>query len=349
MPLLDQLNAATAARLAQLALDCIHREYPNKVGHHVLTSDGDVKPPRELTPAFYGCYDWHSAVHGHWMLARLARLFPETPFAAEARQGLAKNLTFENLAREAGYIQAESRTSFERPYGLAWLLKLAAELQTWNHPLARQWSQALQPLESVVVRRVEAWLPKLSHPVRSGEHSQSAFSLSLMLDSARSANRQELAKLLESTARRFYMNDRGGPLAFEPSGEDFLSPCLAEADLMRRVLQAREFAAWLDGFLPSIPRDGSPWLLPVQPLDPADPKLGHLDGLNLSRAWMLDGILKYLPAGDPRRASLHSTADEHARAGLASVTREHYQGAHWIGSFAVYLLTEPAVDRQAEA
>ena len=334
-----KLDAATAERFANLALACIRREYPSKIGHHILTSDQDARPPRELTPAFYGCYDWHSAVHGHWMLALLARLFPDAAFTTRARQALARSLTAVNLQREAEYMQSEARASFERPYGLAWLLQLAAELKEWNDPQAHQWFSALQPAVDIAVRRLEAWLPKLSHPVRSGEHSQSAFSLSLMLDYARATGRDSFHRLLESTIRRFYLHDRDGPLAYEPSGEDFLSPCLAEADLMRRILGSTEFATWLDGFLPSITRDGLIWLKPAQPLDPTDAKLGHLDGLNLSRAWMLQGILTALPAGDRRIPSLQQVAEQHAKAGLAAVTREHYEGAHWLGTFAVYLLT----------
>jgi Protein of unknown function (DUF2891) len=338
------LDAATAERFANLALACIHREYPNKTGHHVLTSERDARPPRELTPAFYGCFDWHSAVHGHWMLARLIRLFPQAPFATPARRALAQNLTTENLSREAEYVRPDSRASFERPYGLAWLLQLAAELAEWSDTAAREFSAALQPLIDIAVRRLETWLPKLSHPVRSGEHSQSAFSLSLMLDYSRATRRLEFQNLLESTIRRFYLHDRDCPLAYEPSGEDFLSPCLAEADLVRRILTGPEFAAWLESFLPSIPRassrgDDALWMQPAQSLDRTDGKLGHLDGLNLSRAWMLNGIIGALPAGDQRIPSLLQTAERHAHAGLAAVTSERYEGAHWLGTFAVYLLT----------
>jgi hypothetical protein len=333
------LDAATAERFANLALACIHREYPNKTGHHILTSDQDARPPRELTPAFYGCFDWHSAVHAHWMLARLARLFPEVPFAGPARRALTQSLTIENLKREAEYMQSDVRASFERPYGLAWLLQLAAELANWNDPAARQWSSALQPAVDAAVYRLETWLPKLSHPVRSGEHSQSAFSLALILDFARAAGRPEFNQLLDTTIRRFYLQDRDGPLAYEPSGEDFLSPCLAEADLVRRILNGPEFSSWLDAFLPSIPRDGAVWLKPAHSLDPTDGKLGHLDGLNLSRAWMLNGMIRSLPPGDRRIPSLQKTVEEHARVGLAAVTSQRYEGAHWLGTFAVYLLT----------
>jgi hypothetical protein len=305
----------------------------------MLNSDADVKPPRELTPAFYGCYDWHSSVHGHWMLARLTRLFPDAPFAACARQALAKNLTAGNLEREAEYLQGAGRSSFERPYGLAWLLQLSAELTQWSDPDARNFAEWLRPLADVAVARLTDWLGRLSHPVRSGEHSQSAFSLGLMVDYARSANQPEFEKLLEGKIRRFYLSDRNGPVDYEPSGEDFLSPCLAEADVVRRVASAGEFAEWLAGFLPSIPRDGSMWIAPATVPDRRDPKLGHLDGLNLSRAWMLSGIASALPSADPRIASLRTTADVHARVGLESVTGEHYECGHWLGTFAVYLLT----------
>lgn len=335
----SKLDAVAAERFANLALACIHREYPTKLGHHVLNSDRDVQPARQLTPAFFGCYDWHSSVHAHWMLARLARTFPEAPFSARARQALAKSLTVENLRREAEYLQGDGRSTFERPYGLAWLLELASELSDWYDADAEHWSAALQPLVEIAVTRLSDWLGKLSHPIRSGEHSQSAFSLALMFDYAIACNQPDFQRLLESKMQQFYRNDRACPLAYEPSGEDFLSPCLAEADAMRRVLSGPEFTAWLDGFLPAIPRDGSLWMKPAKVMDASDPKLAHLQGLNLSRAWMLNGILAALPAGDPRVASLGIAAEEHARAGLESVTSEHYEGAHWLGTFAVYLLT----------
>jgi len=333
-------DSAVAERFANLALACVHREYPTKLGHHMLNSDGDVKPARELTPAFYGCYDWHSSVHGHWMLARLARIFPQAEFAIRARQGLAKSLTAENLRREADYLSGEGRSSFARPFGLAWLLQLAAELAQWDDKDATNWSVWLRPLEDIVVTRLEDWLRKLSYPVRSGEHSQSAFSLGLMLDSARANSRMQFQKLLEDKIQQFYLKDRECPLAYEPSREDFLSPCLAEADVVRRVLGPPHFANWISGFLPGIPRDGSPWLEPAAVTDRGDPKLGHLDGLNLSRAWMLRGIGSALPTSDSRIVSLRNTAEEHARVGLEAVTGEHYEGGHWLGTFAVYLLTQ---------
>jgi hypothetical protein len=336
----DDFDAAAAERFARLALDCVHREYPNKISH-VLNGDGDVRPARALTPAFYGCYDWHSAVHGHWLLARLLRTMPEAPFAAEARAALAKSLTPENLAGEVAYLGGEGRVSFERPYGLAWLLQLDAELRESDDPQVRSWSEALRPLAHLAAERLAAWLPKLSHPVRVGEHSQTAFALGLALDWARGAHEDRFAALIASRARDYFLEDHDAPLRFEPSGEDFLSPVLGEADLMRRVLEPEAFARWLALFLPGIPKDGSaPWLEPAVVTDPSDPKLAHLDGLNLSRAWMLRGMAGGLPASDARRASLLATAAAHRRAGLAAVTGAHYEGGHWLGSFAVYLVTD---------
>lgn len=334
------LDAASAERFAQLAIECVHREYPNKLSH-VLNDDGDAQPPRALTPAFYGCYDWHSAVHAHWLLARLARTFPDTGFAEEARAALDRSLTADNIAAEVQYLQAPGRVSFERPYGLAWLLLLAAELREWEEdPKAQWWAFTLGPLERQVSERLSDWLPKLSHPIRVGEHSQTAFAFGLILDWARIAHEVAMEELLTDKIRVFYLGDRNCPLEYEPSGQDFLSPCLAEADLMRRILQPAPFAAWLGAFLPSIPMDDSDtWLEPAVVTDPGDPKLAHLDGLNLSRAWMLEGIAAGLPPGDPRLESILAVAERHLRSGLRSVTGQYYEGGHWLGSFATYLAT----------
>ncbi len=335
----EGLDAAAAARFARLALDCVHREYPNKIAH-VLASDADVAPPRRLTPAFYGCYDWHSSVHGHWLLVRLARTFPDAPFAAAARRAVGESLTAENIAGEVAYLEGPGRVTFERPYGLAWLLQLAAELREWDDPDAARWRQALSPLEGAAARRFADWLPKLTHPIRIGEHAQTAFAFGLVRDWVVTAGDGDLLALLDRRIGDYYLGDRDCPLAYEPSGQDFLSPCLAEADLVRRVLPPAAYAAWLGAFLPSVPRDGSTgWLAPAVVTDPSDPKLAHLDGLNLSRAWMLEGMAAGLPAGDPRRAALEATARAHRAAGLAAVTGEHYEGGHWLGSFATYLVT----------
>ncbi len=233
MPLSFDINAAE--RFANLALACVHKEYPNKL-NHTLNSDADVAPPRKLTPAFYGCYDWHSSVHGHWLLVRLIRTFPDATFAPSAREALRQSLTAENIAQEAAYLRVEGRASFERPYGLAWLLQLLVELREWDDPQAREMAANLRPLEQAVLERLNGWLPKLSHPVRIGEHDQTAFALGLMLDYASASGDTKFADLIVSKARQFYVGDKNCPLAYEPSGEDFLSPCLGEADLMRRVL-----------------------------------------------------------------------------------------------------------------
>jgi hypothetical protein len=336
------IDAAAAERFARLALSCVHKEYPNKIAH-VLQGDADVKPPRELTPAFYGCYDWHSAVHGHWLLARLARTLPHASFAPEARQALTQSLTPPNIAKEVAYLEGPGRASFERPYGLAWLLQLAAELRSWSDADTSSWAASLEPLERAAVRRLTEWLPKLRYPIRIGEHDQTAFAFGLVWDWAQVAKDTATSALLESRIRELYVADRSCPLAYEPSGQDFLSPCLAEADLMRRVLPPARFAEWLSTFLSAIPRDGGGgWMKPAEVTDRADPKLAHLDGLNLSRAWMLEGIARGLPPGDGRRPALLAAARAHREAALPAVTGEHYEGGHWLATFAVYLVTSEA-------
>jgi hypothetical protein len=336
----DGLDDAAALRLAELALNCVHREYPNKIAH-VLQSDEDVHPPRTLTPAFYGCFDWHSAVHGHWLLARLARRNSGSVLATAAHAALDISLTPENIAGEVRYLQGEGRSSFERPYGLAWLLQLTAELKEWETPQARKWSRTLAPLENSVAAMLREWLPKLSYPIREGEHHQTAFALGLVLDWARISDNREMTALIVERTRALYFEDRDCPLSYEPSGHDFLSPCLAEADLMRRILPPPDYAAWLGAFLPGLPLDGSAgWLRIAVVTDHTDGKLAHLDGLNLSRAWMLAGIASGLPAEDPRIPALEATAATHRQSGLASVTGDHYEGGHWLGSFATYLVTQ---------
>jgi hypothetical protein len=346
----ESFDAEAAQRFARLALACVHKEYPNKLAHS-LNSDADVAPPRKLTPAFYGCYDWHSSVHGHWLLARLARSFPDASFAPEARAALQQSLTEANIVQETAYLKAEGRASFERPYGLAWLLELSVELREWekagDDPRVRELSANLRPLEQAAAERLKTWLPKLSHPVRSGEHSQTAFALGLAIDYARNVGDRDFLNLLLGKARDFYAVDKNCPLAYEPSGEDFLSPCLAEADVMRRVLSPGDFADWLRQFLPQIPGNGSAaWLQPEKSTDPSDPKLAHIDGLNLSRAWMLEGIASGLPRTDKRLAALENCGAAHRSAGLAAVTGEHYEGGHWLGSFAVYLVTQRGIAAQ---
>ncbi len=335
----EGLPAQAVARFAELALACVHQEYPNKIAH-AMASDADALPPRQLTPAFYGCYDWHSAVHGHWLLARLTRTYPDAEFAPRARAALAASLTPERIAAEVRYLETPGRVSFERPYGLAWLLQLHAELLEWDDPQARQWAAAVDPLARLCARRLTDWLPKLTGPLRVGEHNNTAFALGLALDWARTTGDTASAAAFTSAVKRFYLRDRDCPLGYEPSGEDFISPCLAEADVVGRVLGPAEFARWLDAFLPALPRRGTgDWLAPGVVTDPSDPRLAHLDGLNLSRAWMLEGIAARLPARDARRPALLAAARRHQEAALPHVTGEHYEGGHWLGSFAVYLVT----------
>jgi len=339
------LDPAAAARFAGLALKCLHAEYPNHISH-TLDGDADARPPHALNPAFYGCYDWHSDVHGHWLLVRLLRLMPDAPFAPMARTELARSFTADNVAAEIAYLRRAGRASFERPYGLAWLLELSGELRAWDDPQAREWASVLRPLEAEAAARVKSWVPKLHYPIRVGEHDQTAFSFGLIWDWAGVAGDAEMRRVLADAARRFYFEDRRCPIDYEPSGEDFLSPCLGEADFMRRVLGPPAFGRWLSAFLPRIPWSAdSAWLVPAVVTDRADPKLAHIDGLNLSRAWMLEGIAAGLKAADRRVPVLRAMAMRHREAALPAVTGEHYEGGHWLGTFAVYLTSGAGIAR----
>ena len=326
------------APFVQLALEAIHREYPVAL---ILTleRDGDLGLPRELTPSFFGSFDWHSAVHSHWCLARAVRRFPDASFASPARAALARTLTPERLSREHEFVAR--RPGFERPYGLAWLLQLAAELRTWDDPGARSWSGSLRPLETLAASRLVTWAERLPWPVRSGEHAQSAFAFGLLLDWARDAGEPAVAARVAARVRLLHEHDRDAPVAFEPSAHDFLSPILGVADVMRRTLGQDAFGDWFGNYLPALARESSRvWLEPVEPPDRTDGKLAHLDGLNLSRAWMLEGILAALPGGHAAHDVLAAAAQRHRTCGLAGARGTHYMGTHWLGSFAVYLLTE---------
>lgn len=348
-PATGTLDAQAAARFAGLALRCLHQEYPNHMSLS-LNSAADARAPHELTPAFYGCLDWHSDVHGHWLLVRLLKLLPQAPFAAQARAELARSFTHENIAGELRYLAGDGRASFERPYGLAWLLRLAQELRGASDPDMQRWAAILAPLEKESAARLLSWLPKLHYPIRVGEHDQTAFAFGLMWDwavtpdSGAAELHAQMLRSLKDAAQRFYLRDRSCPLGYEPSGEDFLSPCLAEADFMRRVLAPPVYATWLTEFLPQIPRSVAQptgvWLPPAVITDRADAKLAHLDGLNLSRAWMLEGIVHGLPPQDPRIPALSASAAQHAGESLPAVTGEHYEGGHWLGTFAVYLTSK---------
>ena len=323
-------------RIAALAEACVHKPYPYAI-LHVLKDDEDIQTPRQMYPAFYGCYDWHSAVHGHWLLARVGHLYPNTEMAKRAKALLAKSLTLENLRTELDYLV--KHPAFERPYGIAWLLQLGAELRQWPDPDAQIWSDDLAPLENQVAEVFMNWLAKTSLPVRAGTHSQTAFALGLAYDWAQSAKHTTLGKTIELAAKRFYAADVACPIAYEPSAHDFLSPCLAEADLMRRILPADEFRSWVERFLSEL-HAGSPLLVPAVVSDPSDGHIVHLDGLNLSRAWMMHNIAQALPPEHPLAKLVDVSADKHRKAGLHAVTNTHYAGSHWLGTFAMYLVTQ---------
>jgi hypothetical protein len=333
-----------ASAFARLALKGIQKEYPYKTGI-VLNGEGDVKGPRGLHPAFYGCFDWHSSVHGHWMLVRLLRQFPDLPEKERIRAVLAEHLTEKNLRAEADHFTRPNNQSFERPYGWSWLLKLAEELHGWDDPDGRQWSRNLRPLTDTIVARYLAYFPKQTYPIRSGVHSSTAFGLTFALDYARAVDHRPLRELLEERSRTYFARDAAIPAAWEPDGADFFSPSLMEADLMRRVLPPAEFQVWFRRFLPDLARGEPRTLLePAQVTDRSDPQIVHLDGLHLSRAWCMRSIAAALPADDPARKVLAASAARHAEAGLRHVASGDYAGEHWLASFAVYMLSTPAPD-----
>lgn len=336
-------DAASLAPFVEMATQSIHREYPYHLTV-VMTGETPLRRPQDLTPAFHGSFDWHSAVHCHWALARAARLLPQAPWAMRAKLALAVTLTESRLQGELAFLSAPGREGFERPYGLAWLLQLASELRAWDDVSARSWYGWLQPLEQVAASRLAGWLERLPWPIRAGEHSQSAFALGLFLDWARAAGNEELHARASERIIRLYTADRDAPVRYEPSGHDFLSPILGEADLLRRALPAASYRPWLQRFLPAHDApELTAWLRPVTSPNPEDGKLSHLDGLNLSRAWMLEGIVSALPADDALQAPLAAAAEAHCRAGLAGAATPHYAGTHWLGSFAIYLLTRRGI------
>ena len=335
------LTHAQASHFASLAMKCIQKEYPNKLDHTNNDKD-DVRSPRDLHPAFYGCFDWHSTVHGHWMLVHLLKLFPDLPEGKQIRAALNANLSERNIAGEVAYLKQQNRASFERTYGWAWLLKLAEELRGWNDADGRRWSAKLQPLADSFVEKYVAFLPKQNYPIRTGVHPNTAFGLAFALDYARAFGEKKLESLIIERARTYYGHDVNYPAAWEPGGEDFFSPALIEADLMRRVLPPLGFEAWFRRFLPGIARNQPKQLLePAIVLDRTDPKLVHLDGLNLSRAWCMRSIAAALPRNDPARKTLAASAVAHAQAALPYIASGNYEGEHWLASFAVYLLTTP--------
>ena len=338
------LTRVQASAFARLAVKGLNKEYPNKP-EHVMAGPSDVAAPKALHPAFFGCYDWHSSVHGHWMLVRLLRLFPDLPERTEIRAILSVHFTAENLKAEADYFLRKESKSFERPYGWAWLLKLAEELHDWDDPDARVWSKNFQPLANMIVARYLDFFPKQTYPIRTGVHPNTAFGLAFAHDYARAVGDKRLLALVQERARAYFSADSSIPAAWEPGGADFFSPSLIEADLMRRVLSPAEFRIWFEKFLPSAARSEPVALFaPATVTDRTDPQLVHLDGLNLSRAWCMMSIAVALPRGDAARAALAASAAHHAESALAHVASGDYAGEHWLASFAVYLLSTPVVD-----
>lgn len=327
------LNLEQAQRLATLPLDCINTEFPNKL-NDVLGSADDLASPRELHPAFYGCFDWHSAVHGHWSLVKLLKLFPELDNAEAIKQKLLNNISEENMQREMDFFLGKYNKSWERTYGWAWYLKLVEELHTWDDPLARELENNLQPLAALLVERYFEFLPKLFYPIRVGEHPNTAFGMNFAWDYAVAVGDQKFQTLLKSSAARFYNDDKACPINYEPSGFDFLSPCLEEAALMKRVLSVNDFKLWLQQFLPQLASDDFSFAV-GKVSDRSDGKLVHLDGVNFSRAWSLYVIADQMPEFE----HLHNIAARHINYSLPAIVGDSYEGGHWLGSFAIYALS----------
>ena len=326
------LNLEQANRLAQLPLHCMNTEYPNKL-NQTIGDASDLKSPKELHPAFYGCFDWHSAVHGHWSLVSLLKNFPNLENSDKIKHKLLKNISEENIEQELVYFNGEHNKSFERTYGWAWLLKLAEELHTWDDNVARELENNLQPLTDLIVAKYIEFLPKLNYPIRVGEHPNTAFGLSFAYDYAIATDHSELTSLIENRAGDFYENDQDCPLEWEPSGFDFLSPCLEEAALMRRIMSIEDFKTWANDFMPEL-FDESFTLSVGEVSDRTDGKLVHLDGVNFSRAWSLNYIAKDIPAFK----HLNNIANQHINYSLPSIVGDSYEGGHWLGSFAIYAL-----------
>ena len=337
------LTPEAASAFTRIALKGIGREYPNKL-EHVMSGPGDIQSPRALHPAFYGSYDWHSCVHGHWLLVKILRAHPDLPEAKAIRAALAANLTAAKLQAEVAYFARPEARPFERPYGWAWLLKLAEELHGWDDPDGRRWAAYLKPLAGVEAARTVEYFPKQTYPTRVGTHANTAFGLSFAHDYAVAVGDAKLRELVEARAKAYFRADADYPAAWEPGGADFLSPALTEADLMRRVLPREQFREWFRKFLPGAGR-GEPMALftPATVTDRVDPQLVHLDGLNLSRAWAMRAIAAALKADDPARAALKASAARHAAA-LPHVASGDYAGEHWLASFATYLLATPVPD-----
>ncbi len=334
------LSSDQAAHFAQLAARCIQVEYPNKLSH-IMNDSSEVLGPKEIHPAFYGCFDWHSSVHGHWMLVRLLKLFPSLPQGQTYRQMISANLTVENIAQEVAYLQQANRKSFERTYGWAWLLKLAEELHTWEDPQGQKWRNSLKPLEKLIVERYLEFLPRQTYAIRTGLHPNTAFGLSFAWDYAQTLEHHALAGLIHERGLTYFGSDSNCPIDWEPGGSDFLSPCLEEANFMQRILTQEEFVPWLKEFFPTLFLPSASSLFdPAEVADRSDPQIVHLDGLNLSRSWCMKGLASALPNNSRVSEALKRSAQLHLEASLPHIASGNYEGEHWLASFAVYAMTE---------
>jgi len=328
-----ELTEEGAAHFANLALNCIQREYPNKTGHIMI--DSVMKTPREMHPAFYGCFDWHSSVHGHWMLVRLLKLYPDLHLRDAIISSLQDNINTINIQQEVNYFRQPTNLAYERMYGWAWLLKLAEELNSWHDPAAKKLSKALDPLTVVIVNRYFEFLPRQSYPITTGVHPNTAFGLSFGYDYAVAIGNDSLAGLIREKSLEYFAEDKNCPGEWEPGGEDFFSPCLLEAELMSKILPTGKFEKWFDEFLPDLDNGKFDVLLhPALVSDRADPKIVHLDGLNLSRAWCMQHIADQLEEGEISRL-LQQSARYHLKSTLPYIASGEYAGEHWLASFAV--------------
>lgn len=321
-----------ANKLIDLPLHCVGTPYPYK-SQHTLESKADLVEPIEVHPIFYGCFDWHSAAHGYWSMVTLLQQFPEMDRAEEVRTILTNKITPKNVAKEVAFFKKPINKTFERTYGWAWILKLSETLYNWDDPMAQELYKNLKPLADEMVERYKEFLPKLNYPVRVGEHQNTAFGLSMAFDYAEAVGDTDLKELIKDRARDFYLKDEDCPISWEPSGYDFLSPCLEEVDIMRRVLPSKEFLLWMDSFLPQL-SDKNYHLKVGEVSDRTDGKLVHLDGLNFSRAWVFYGLSKEFP----KYQHLENLADEHFNYSFPSLVGDSYEGGHWLGSFAIYAL-----------
>ena len=343
-----RLDASTANQWGKLVLKGVDTEFPNKLSL-VYSSEEQIRTPRDHFPAFYGCFDWHSSVHGHWVLVRLLKEYPAIDTAPHIRTTLGRHLSAENLKREAEFFGRDEQKTFERMYGWAWLLRLVMELEDWADPDAAKWRANLRPLENVLVRRIEAYLPLLTYPIRIGQHTDTGFALGQIHDYARRMKQDDLEQLVVDRAKSFYSGDTDYPVHYEPSGHDFFSSCWNEADLMRRVLPRQEFESWFSKFVPQLSNqlsDGT--IAPVSVSDVSDPKIVHLAGLNLHRAWCMRSVSAALSSDHPLREQLAESSQSHLEAGLAYINSGHYEGDHWLATFGLYAVERIGIEDVGE-